>query len=118
MVRQLRDFFEDQLCGLYRWQTAGDEDTVPPAGTIRLRASEKHEKLPGRRQLEKEVAIVDFDSYSLVVSSPEEVPPIGRILLYNTVSGERLEGPLDQATWSQIGEAIKRVKGSENVERR
>lgn len=118
LVRNLREFFEQHLSGEFRWQTGGDpkDPSTAPPGTIRLRDAELQEKIPGRRQLEKGVAIVDFDGYALMLHSSEEVPPIGRVVLYHEKFGS-LEGPPDVVTWTRIAEAIKssRLKGKDNV---
>lgn len=116
LVRHLREFFETHLVGVFRWQTGGAPDEPAPPGTIRLRDGELHEKVPGRRQLEKGVAVVDFDGYALMLHSPEEVPPIGKVVLFHEKYGS-LEGPPDAPTWAKIAEAIKSsiAKGKADV---
>lgn len=118
LVRNLREFFETRLAGEFSWSTAGDpEDPLSaPPGTIRLRPAERHEKVPGRRQLDKGIVTVDFDGYALQLHSPEEAPPIGKVMLYHEKFGQ-LEGPPDVVTWDRIANAIKssRAKGKENV---
>lgn len=118
LVRNLREFFETHLKGDFKWQTGGDPEdpsTAPP-GTIRLRDAVLQDKVPGRRQYEKGVAIVDFDGYSLMLHSSEEAPPIGKVVLYHEKFGQ-LEGPPDVVTWDRIANAIKssRVKGKDHV---
>ena len=116
LVRHLREFFETKLAGEYRWHTAGDPKKEAPAGSIRLRPSEMHEKVPGRRQIEKGIVTVDFDGYALQQHSPEEAPPIGKVMLFHEKFWQ-LEGPPDVVTWDRIANAIKssRAKGKEHV---
>jgi hypothetical protein len=116
LVRHLQEFFETRMGGQFRWSTAGEPDDLPPEGTIRLRPGEMNEKIPGKRQTEKGVAIVDFGGYSLMLYSPEENPPIGKVVLWHERFGT-LEGPPDVLTWDRIAEAIKssRVKGKDHV---
>ena len=121
LVRHLREFFETRLAGEFRWHTDdrfdGDGHLLPALpGAIRLRPSEMHPKVSGRRQLEKGIVTVDFDGYALQLSSPEEAPPIGKVMLYHEKFGQ-LEGPPDVVTWDRIANAIKssRAKGKENV---
>lgn len=118
LIRNLREFFETRLVGEFSWSTGGNpkDPSTAPEGTIRLRDAELHEKVPGKRQLEKGVAIVDFGGYSLMLHSPEEAPPIGRVILYHEKFGS-LEGPPDVVTWDRIAHAIKssRAKGKDHV---
>jgi hypothetical protein len=107
LIHQLQGFFETRLCGLYRWQTAGDFDDIPPPGTVRVRMAEKRPKTRGQRQLDKEVVAVDFDGYALMISSPDEVPPIGQILLFHPDHGVLVDGPLDVVAWDAAEIAIK-----------
>lgn len=95
LIRQLQQFFELHLVGLYRWP--GSE----------LRAPEKQEKVRGRRQLDKEMVVVDFDGYSLLIKSPDDSPPLGEITLFDTRNGSSVKGILDEATWVRIADYIK-----------
>lgn len=118
LVRQLQDFFEKHLGGVFSWYTAGDHEdpSAAPPNSIRLRPAEMHPKIPGKRQLERGVATVDFGGYALMLHSPEEAPPIGKVVLFHPDHGS-LEGPLDVVTWTRIAEAIKSTvkKGQQNV---
>lgn len=95
LLRQLQQFFETDLVGLYSWFN------------VRHRQGEKNPKEKGRRQTDMERVYVDFGDYSISVSTPDHAPPLGEILLYNAVSGETTKGPLDASTWASIGEKIR-----------
>lgn len=107
LIRQVQCFFEEKLCGLYRWQTSGNPDDELTPGVVRIRPPEKYPKEKGRRQLDKEVVAVDFGPYSLLVASPEEKPPVGNIIIFHQTLGS-LEGPLDAATWARVEAFIKK----------
>lgn len=95
LLRQLQQFFELHLSGTYPW------------GQVLLRSPEKAEKKPGRRQLDKELAVVEFGGYALSLQSPEEVPPLGHIEMIDSRSGVKIGGVIDEATWARIGEHIR-----------
>ena len=104
LTRHLIEFFESYLIGLFTW------------GDVTLRSAEKAEKIPGHRQLDKEVAIVDFAGYSIMVSSPEEHPPLGQIMLFSLDHGILAQGPIDTATWARVAEAIKAPRVKDNFD--
>lgn len=106
LVRQLQAFFEMKMLGLFSWRTVGEEDEDAPEGTIRLRAPERHPKIPGKRQLDKDVVAVDFGGYALSVHAPSEAPPLGKIVVFHPELGS-IEGPLDEVTWGRVEKFIK-----------
>lgn len=106
LIRQLQEFFETHLRGRYSWFD------------VQHRTPEKADKLPGRRQLDKELVAIDFGDYSITVQSPDDVPPLGRIVLYNVRTAETLTEILDAKSWDRIAEKIKSpdtLKERENV---
>lgn len=106
LIRQLQAFFETHLRGAWRWYTAGALDELAPAGSIRLRAPDRHDKIPGRRQMDKNIVAVDFGDYAIQVSAPDEAPPLGKIVCFHQLRGS-IEGPLDAATWDKMAAFIK-----------
>jgi hypothetical protein len=95
LARHIREFFETELLGVVR------------LGDVVWRELEKADKKPGQRQLHKERLVVDFMQFALEVNSTAEQPPLGGVKLFNKLSGETVEGPLDVATWSRVGSYIK-----------
>ncbi len=95
LTRQIIDFFNTHLRGTFTW----DDVTLRPA--------EKAEKIIGRRQIDKEIATVDFAGYSIMISSPDEKPPLGEVMLFSLEHGILAQGPIDTATWGRVAEAIK-----------
>jgi len=96
LVRQLQDFFESQMMGRFTW-----------GRNVELRVAEKMEKVIGYRQLDKEVAVADFGGYSLMISSPDHEPPLGKIMLFSPERGILVDGPIDTTTWDSVAKAIK-----------
>jgi hypothetical protein len=95
LIRQLQEFFEKAPDGPYKW------------ADVTLRPPEKAEKIVGYRQEDKEIATVDFGVYALQLSSPNQEPPLGRIVLFNLDRGMLVDGPADSVTWDAAARAIK-----------
>jgi hypothetical protein len=97
LMRHAHEFFDQELTGLAR---LADATVRPP---------EKGEKVPGRRQLDKEEVIIDFGQYSLVISGPEVVKPLGKLTLFDRTAPTAAthEGPIDSATWSRFGQIVR-----------
>lgn len=95
LLRQMQQFFEEHLRGFYLWQE------------VMHRPPEKADKIKGVRQRDKELAIIDFDGYSLILMSPDQQPPLGEILLYDTQDGQTEKGIVDEVTWARIAKIIK-----------
>lgn len=94
LFHQLQQFCEQHLVGLW---TIGD---------IIFDAAELLPKEHGRRQLPRETVSGHFGPYTIVVSSPEEKPPLGEVIC-TSIHGMRIEGILDPRTFEWIAEAIK-----------
>lgn len=95
LVRQARDFFEHHLYGVMSLA-----DAV-------IRKPELAPKIKGKRQMPLEELIVDFGGYTLLIESPEQEPPLGRVQLLNIARGLQEEGPLDVLTWERLGQIVK-----------
>jgi hypothetical protein len=98
LLGNARGLFETELRGVFSW----DE--------VQHHVAEPAEPLPnGRRNplgKHKERVVLEFGRFRLEVSSPEEVPPLGKIELYS--DGElRAQGPLDANVWARVGSVIK-----------
>lgn len=107
LSRHVQVFFETELCGLFRFDQVDfmqPEAAKVPTGWSPLRRPPfgKH----------REVVEVRFGTYDLSVASPNEVPPLGEVVLTHADGKER--GPLDEATWKHIGSII-RERESRNV---
>jgi hypothetical protein len=94
LFRQLQQFFEQHLIGLW---TISDVVFDPP---------ELLAKEPGRRQLHRESISGHFGAFTITLSSPEEKPPLGEIVC-QSLHGLRIEGPLDARTWERIAAEIR-----------
>lgn len=98
LLGNARALFETEICGIYSWDD------------VRHHAAEPAEPLPnGRRNplgKHRERVVLEFGEFRLEVSSPEEVPPLGKIELYG--DGKLCaQGPLDANVWARVGSAIK-----------
>lgn len=98
LYRHLQDFFEREIFEQYRWHQVRHCDpelAAVPAGRRRNPL--------GR---DRETARVLFDDYELEIASSEETPPLGRVTLM--IAGrEKIEGPIDPATWAKMGAYIR-----------
>lgn len=97
LFRQLQQFFETELCGVYRWDGVAH---FPAEKTNRVEGER-----PNAFGKLKEIVAVRFGDYDLTVFSPNEDPPLGWAML-NYPNGA-VEGPLDQTTWARIGAFIR-----------
>lgn len=100
LSRHLQVFFETELCGLFRFDQVEfmQPEAAPlPEGWSKLR------RPPFGRNREK--VEVRFGTYDLAILSPNEVPPLGEIVLTHAGGVER--GPLDEATWKRMGTIIR-----------
>jgi hypothetical protein len=114
LLRHAQDFFLSDLVGYYSF-----EDT-------KIAAPEMREPIPAdldyrkrRAEMEKrqglgkyvEQARISFKPWELLIYSSMEKPPVGWVALRKNEFGadlvEIISGPLDPATWRQIGEAIR-----------
>lgn len=94
LFRQLQQFFEQHLTGLW---TISDVAFEPP---------ELLPKERGRRQLHREIVTGYFGAYTICLSSPEEKPPLGEISC-TSFHGLSVRGPLDARIWELIAAEIK-----------
>lgn len=94
LIRLAREFFETQLLGIISL----GETTIAEASL--------EKKIPGRRQLPREVLEIDFPPYRLVVKSSNEAPPLGEVELEVNGAGTG-KGTLDTATWATLGKIIR-----------
>ena len=110
LLRHAQDFFLSDLVGLYSWDrvkiTAPElRETIPPNVDYRKRRQLMEERQGLGRFLEQ--VRVCFDPWELVIFSSMERPPLGEVILREFNGGEVIRGPLDPATWRQIGEWIR-----------
>lgn len=98
LYRHVREFIETQLVGLV---TAVDLSHIP--------ARPAAPKREGGRKFafgkEQEIVEVRFGDYDLVVESPLEAPPLGRVTL-RWPEGE-LAGPIDRTTFERAGAKVR-----------
>lgn len=100
LSRHIQAFFETELCGLFRFDQVTirpPESAAHPVGLHPLR------RPPFGRH--REIVEIRFGQYDLAVSSPNEKPPLGEIVLSHP-DGEET-GPLDYVTWQRIGSLIR-----------
>lgn len=119
IYRQLQHYFESSLFGLYRW---GDVHHRPPE-PVEIERSRSGRRINQRsfgRYMEQ--AVVEFDGYTLIVKSPNEIepppaepgkdrpPPLPAVLLYDgEPQPENLvvEGANSSETWSRVTELLR-----------
>ena len=98
LFRQVREFLETQAVGLY-----GVRDV---AYFVARPAEDKREG--GRRFAfgrEREIVEGKFGEFEIVLESPNEVPPLGRLTL--RWPGGEVDGPIDRMTFERAGAAIR-----------
>lgn len=100
LFRHLQIFFETHLRGVYRF----DQFVPYPA----------HDATPmetGKRRWEfgktKEIVEGRIGDFEVLLASPLEVPPLGRVALRKINGQTMVTGPLDPATFERMGEALK-----------
>lgn len=98
LFRQLQAFFETELRGLYKISDFVPHEPQP--------AEERTER--GRRFAYgklKEIVEGRFGPFEVLIASPLEVPPLGRVTLRHP--DLQISGPLDPATFAKMGAAVK-----------
>lgn len=102
LCRNLQEFFETRLTGILPWP---DVALDPPIKDDRPR-SEREGKYLGR--VVARFAKTDERSYqfALMVESPVEAPPLGRITLQAWGSRD-VTGPIDSTTWDRVAAVIR-----------
>jgi len=98
LFRQVREFLETQAVGLYG---VGDVDYF-----VARPAEDKREG--GRRFAygkEREIVEGKFGEFEIVLESPNEAPPLGRVTL--RWPGGEVNGPIDRTTFERAGAAIR-----------
>ena len=114
LLRHAQDFFLSDLVGYYSFEgtkIAPPElrEPIPPEMDYRKRRAEM-EKRQGLGKYVEQVRI-SFKPWELLIYSSMEKPPVGWVALRENRFGadlvEVVSGPLDPATWRQIGEAIR-----------
>lgn len=104
LSRQVQEFFHSHLLGLYRWddvQHAKAQQVTRPEG-----AKERADRSWFRGQTHDRLQMF-FGPFDLTVIGPFEDPqnPCGLIIVQT--GREKLEGPLDPATWDRVSGFIK-----------
>lgn len=110
LTRQVQDFFHTHLVGIYRWDEvafgAREKNINPPPETWE-RNSRGRRIRPEPKEGKYHAAIrLQFGVWDLTIEGPNEHPPLGWLSLQGF---EKLEGPLDAATWKRFGEHIKAI---------
>lgn len=111
LLRTVQQFFELELVGLYRW---GSGTEIMPAEPN----TERDPDRPLRTRTfgkDREAVTVRFGTYTLLVRSPNDDPPLGGVTLHTGES--TIDGPLDSETWKRAGELVRQTE-SQNVDRR
>lgn len=94
LARIAREFFETELRGIIS------------LGETQMLEAPLEKKIPGRRQLPRELLELDFPPYRLVIKSSNEAPPLGEVELEIDGTGTG-KATLDAATWATIGKIIR-----------
>jgi len=107
LLRQAQDFFQRHLLDLYRWETvsiAPPDKNAQPVPEINSRGRKRRPERPEGKY--HAIVEIEFGIWGLTVEGPNERPPLGWLTLS---AHEKLEGPLDAATWQRFGEHIKKT---------
>lgn len=104
LYRHLQTFFETQTRGIFSY-----DDAMPfPA--------QKADQVDGKRRFAfgkiKEIVEVRFGEYEMIIASPNEAPPLGKIKL--RYPGGEVFGPMDCQTWNRAGEIIRQQRTANN----
>lgn len=119
IYRQLQHYFERDLFGLYRWSDVSHREPEP----VQVERSYSGRRI-NQRSFGKmvEQAVVEFDGYTLIVKSPNEVepppprpgedrqPPKPAVLLYDGMPQPEnlvVEGANSSETWSRVTELLR-----------
>lgn len=111
LLRHAQDFFRSDLVGLYSWDIVkiGERELRPaiaPNASYRDRKREMEAREGKGKYFERER--LTFDPWEILIYSAQERPPLGEVSLRRALDGSVLvTGPLDPATWSQIGKWIR-----------
>jgi hypothetical protein len=105
LFHHLQSFFETHLRGVFKY-----DDILP-------HVPEEVENTPGRRRNAygrvKEIVQADFGRFQIMLASPHEAPPLGRVEL--RFDGKNfVSGPIDSDTFSRAGEAVKQIQEGRN----
>ena len=98
LLSHARQFFETELCELFRWDQVKHHAPEPAPRT------ELGRRNPIGYHLER--VAMSFGPFVLRIQSPEDEPPLGWITLY-CESAKVAEGPPDPLIWKHIGSEIK-----------
>jgi hypothetical protein len=111
LLRHAQDFFRSDLLGLYSWDQVriGEpemREPIPPNAEWKLRRRMMEEREGKGKYLEQERLI--FRPWEILIYASSEKPPLGELTLRDFETAETLiTGPLDPATWSEIGAVIR-----------
>ena|ERR1700694_537827 len=110
LLRHAQDFFRSDLLGLYSWdqvRIAPREIAMPIAPDTPVR--KRREMQDHREGKYKGEARLVFGPWEILIYSPNEKPPLGEVQLRENQIGSEIfvSGPLDAATWSDIGKHIR-----------
>lgn len=114
LTRQAQDFFHTHLVGIYAWDDVSfspPEKTDKPVPFINHRGRRVRPELPEGKF--HAVVEMEFGIWRLTIEGPNEQPPLGWLTLE---AHEKLEGPLDAATWKKFAEHIKGETNARNYE--
>ncbi|MFZ1154060.1 MAG: hypothetical protein WAN93_04060 [Solirubrobacteraceae bacterium] len=111
LLRHAQDFFRSDLVGIYSWdhvRIGEPELRVPiaPDANWKERRRQMVEREGRGRYLEQ--VRLTFGPWELLIYSSIEKPPLGELILRDFESTKAvISGPLDWATWSNIGKRIR-----------
>ncbi len=110
LLRHAQDFFRSDLVGLYSWdqvRIANREPAPPISAEMPLRARRDEQFKREGRYLGQ--ARLIFGDWEILIYAPNERPPLGEVILRpNEIGGPVLvSGPIDSATWAEIGLHIR-----------
>lgn len=108
LYRQLQNYFERDLFGLYRWGDVKHREPEPVAIERDDRGRRINQKSYGRLV---EKAVIEFDGYVLSLASPNECPPPEpAVLLYDGLPRPEnlvVKGVNCTETWKQIARLLR-----------
>jgi len=110
LFRQLQHYFETQLFGLYRWGSVKFRDAEPVVVERDRRGHRINQRSLGRIV---EKVVLDFDGYTLSLSSPNEidrgigVPPAPAVELWDGPTNLVVSGPNTPDTWAAITQLMR-----------
>jgi hypothetical protein len=116
LTRQVINFFQMHLLGVYRWDEATVLPALPiprPVYEIGLTRDEREARRDDRKV--HDMVAVKFGPFELIAKGPYEDAQHPCGLIRVTRGDLFVEGPLDEATWKKVGDFIKQKE--ENDER-